>query len=141
MTIARQKKSGAFTLIELIAVMVVLSILAVVAIPKFFNYGNRAREAACRGVLGSVRTGISNFYADSSLSGTPAYPTLVQMTTVGTVMQDAIPENPYNNLSTVAQVAWTSAQPISGNYGWNYDPATGKFWANSDTTDVDENSW
>lgn len=130
-----------FTLIELIAVIIVLGILAVVAAPKFFDYGSRARESACRGILGAVRTGISNFYADSSLSGTAAYPTLTQLTTAGTVLQDAIPSNPYNNLAGVSTVTWASPPPVSGNHGWNYDPASGKFWANTNTSGVSENTW
>ena len=132
----------AFTLIELIAVLVVLAILAVVAIPRFYDYSDRARESACRGILGSVRTAVANFYANAALEdGAGAYPTLVELQTVGTVLQDAIPANPYNELDEIASVAWTSNAPVTGNYGWNYDPATGRFWANTDTTGVNENEW
>jgi prepilin-type N-terminal cleavage/methylation domain-containing protein len=40
------RSGGAFTLVELIAVIVVLAILAGVAIPRYFDYASRAREAS-----------------------------------------------------------------------------------------------
>ena len=136
-----------FTLIELIAVMIVLAILAGVAVPRYFDYTDRARTAALQGVLGNVRSAAANFYANSSLAGTPAYPTLAQLTTVGTVIQDAFPANPYNGLTTVTAATlgeWT-ARTASGSFGWRYyvdntqvPPAYG-FYCNSvnETTVVD----
>ncbi|MHC5007256.1 MAG: type IV pilin protein, partial [Planctomycetota bacterium] len=40
-----RSKAG-FTLIELMAVVLILAILAGVALPKFFNYQTQAREAS-----------------------------------------------------------------------------------------------
>jgi len=40
------RRCGAFTLIELIAVLVVLAVLAGVAIPRYFDFSQRARAAA-----------------------------------------------------------------------------------------------
>jgi prepilin-type N-terminal cleavage/methylation domain-containing protein len=136
-----KSRSHAFTLIELIAVIAVLAVLSVVAVPKYLDYSARARESACRGVLGNVRTAIANFYANSAISGTAAYPTLVQMQTNGTVLQDVVPANPYNNSATIAAAVWATTPPTSGTAGWNYDAASGKFWANSNTTGVTENTW
>lgn len=130
---------GAFTLVELIAVIVVLAILAGVAIPKYMDYSASAKQSACQGVLGGARSAISNFYLNSAVTGTAAYPTLVQMQTVGTVLQEVLPANPYNNSSTISAATWASTPPVSGVNGWNYDAAAGKFWANSST--VSENSW
>jgi prepilin-type N-terminal cleavage/methylation domain-containing protein len=129
-----------FTLIELIAVVVVLAILAGVALPKYFDYASEAKEAATRGALGGVRAGIANFYANSAISGTPAYPTLVQLETLGTVMQEPLPKNPYQDSNDVAAAVWDSSDPpVSGANGWNYDASAGRFWANSDGED--ENEW
>lgn len=129
-----------FTLIELIAVVVILAILAGVALPKYFDYAAQAKVSACKGALGGVRAGIANFYSNGAISGTAAYPTLVQIQTIGTVMQDIIPDNPYKNSGVVAAAAWDPTDPpVSGAAGWNYDAATGKFWANSNT--VGENLW
>lgn len=130
----------AFTLIELIAVIVVLAILSGVALPRFFDYSAKAKESACRGALGGVRSAIASFYSNSAVNGSPVYPTIAQLRTAGTVMQEAIPENPYNNDSRILAASWDASNPpVSGNRGWCYDEATGKFWANSDT--LDENTW
>lgn len=131
----------AFTLIELIAVIVVLAILSGIAIPKYIDYAAKAREASVRGTLGGVRSAIANFYANSAVNGNPTWPTLAQMQTFGAtgVMQEPIPANPYNGSAAIASATWATPPPVSGTHGWNYDPATGKFWANSNV--VGENAW
>ncbi|MCZ6444759.1 MAG: prepilin-type N-terminal cleavage/methylation domain-containing protein, partial [Planctomycetota bacterium] len=74
-----------FTLIELIAVIVVLAILVGIALPRYFDYAAQAREAATKGTLGGVRAGIANFLANEVVNGgTPDYPTLVELETLGT---------------------------------------------------------
>ena len=137
---SRRSARSAFTLIELIAVIVVLAILSGVAIPKYFDYAAQSKASACKGVLGGVRAGVANFYSNSAIAGSAGYPTLVQLQTVGTVMQDVMPSNPYNSSATIAAASYNAAAPpVSGANGWNYDVATGKFWANTNT--VGENAW
>jgi prepilin-type N-terminal cleavage/methylation domain-containing protein len=137
----------AFTLVELIAVIVVLAILAAVAVPRYFDYTDRARTSSVQGIVGNVRSALANFYANSSINGTPAYPTLAQLTTVGTVMQDAMPRNPYNNSAavTAADAAAWAARTVTGTDGWRYYfdntlavPAAG-FYCNSSTTSTASN--
>lgn len=131
----------AFTLIELIAVIVVLAIISVVAVPKFFDHSVKAKEASCKGVLGATRAAISNYYANQAVNGTARYPTLAEIQANGTVLQDAMPANPYNNSATIVGVSWTASNPTTGSAGWNYDATTGKFWANSNTSGVAENAF
>lgn len=137
-----------FTLIELIAVVVVLAILAGVALPKYFDWADQAKLSACEGALGGVRAGIANFYANQAMSGSAQYPTASELSTIGTVMQEAIPENPYNGLKTVKSTTTASDatnRVTDGTTGWYYyiddatTPTTYAFWANSDTAGVDEN--
>ena len=118
----RPLMSRAFTLIELIAVIVVLAILAGVAVPRYFDYTDRAKASATQGTLGNVRSAIQNFYANASLSGTPAYPTSAQLTTAGTVIQDSFPINSFNSLAnvTAATAAEYAARTASGAFGWRY---------------------
>ncbi len=141
----------AFTLIELIAVMVVLAVLAGIAVPKYFDYAARARSASLQGSLGGIRTGVANFFADSSFNGSAAYPTFAELTTTGTVMQEALPANPYNGLNTVQSVnkAAADARTTSNltQFGWNYyvdnslTPPEALFYANStDATTVADGS-
>ncbi len=142
-----------FTLIELMAVVLILAILAGVALPRFFNYQDQARVAACKGILGGVRSGVASFYADDAIGGdiTPDYPTLIELTTVGTVMQEVIPENPYGGTTpavvTAAAKAAAQASPrtltgAAGIGGWAYyeGDATNAaiFYANTDTGTIDE---
>lgn len=137
----RHPVARAFTLIELIAVIVVLAILAGVAVPKYFDYSSRAKTAALQGTLGNVRSAIQIFYANAAITGTAAYPTLTQLTTTGTVLQDNFPVNPYNNLNSVTAATSTeyTNRTVSGTAGWRYyvdntttPPACG-FYCNSST--------
>jgi len=142
-----------FTLIELMAVVLILAILAGVALPRFFDYQTRAREAACKGTLGGVRAGIANFYANEAITnGTAAYPTLAQLTTIATVMQEAIPDNPYGGTTPGAVEPALKADADgrdlvggAGIGGWAYFDGTGGFpavfYANTDTGTIDENSF
>lgn len=137
----RSRFAPAFTLIELIAVIIVLAILAGVAVPRYFDYTDRARSSALVGTVGNVRSAIANFYANASVTGTPAFPTLVQLTTAGTVLQDAFPNNPYNNFNTVTAATLTewNARTVTGTAGWRYyvdnatNPPAYGFYANSTT--------
>ena len=143
-----------FTLIELMAVVLILAILAGVALPKFFDYQVTAREAACKGTLGGVRAGIANFYANQAVTtGTAAYPTLAELTTIGSVMQEVLPDNPYGGTTAngveVASKAEAVARTIvnSPDNGWAYFAGTGGdaaiFYANTDSDPgtVDENDF
>ena len=141
----------AFTLVELIAVLVVLAILSGVALPKYFDYTARAKASAMQGTLGGMRTAISNFYVNSALDGTASYPTIEELETLGTVMQEPIPANPYNGFTDVIEANRNQANNRrvrrNTNAGWRYyvdnstTPPTYILYANNDdeTTVEDEN--
>ncbi len=135
-----------FTLIELMAVVVILAVLGGIALPKFFDHAAQARKSACVGALGGVRAGVASFYADKAINSASArYPTLAELTG-GSVMQEAVPENPYNNSGAIvtATYANSTARTIGGAQGWRYYSGGGTgsrpvFWANSNT--VSENGF
>jgi prepilin-type N-terminal cleavage/methylation domain-containing protein len=154
MTIVRRRNpvARAFTLIELVAVIVVLTILSGIAIPKYFDYAAKGKEKITRDTLNVVRSAVDRFHANSAATnaattnsagnGAAAYPTLAQMQTLGAVLQEPIPANPYNNSATIALSTWnTGSPPVAGTAGWNYDPTVGRFWANSNTAGINENQW
>ena len=144
LVVRRNPVARAFTLIELIAVIIVLAILSGIAIPKYIDYAAQAKSSSVKGTLGAVRSAIANYYANSALTGTAAWPTLGTMQTFGAtgVMQEAIPSNPYvtgTGAADIAAATWAATPPVSGTNGWNYDASNGKFWANSNS--VGENAW
>jgi MSHA pilin protein MshA len=51
----RKQESG-FTLIELIAVLVILGILAATAVPRFINLSDEAHDAAVENIAGSLES-------------------------------------------------------------------------------------
>ena len=140
---AKLSDDRGFTLIELVIIIVILGILAAVAIPQYQNITNEAREAQCRALLGSLRSGITIFYANQAVTtGIATWPTVVQLETVNTVMAQRLPENPYvaatdapDSIVTGVAVGVT----VGTRGGWAYNPVTGEIWANSSV--VGENNW
>ncbi len=151
--------SRAFTLIELMAVVLILAILAGVALPKFFDYQTAARESACKGALGGIRAGLANFYANRAIvAGVASYPTLTELTAIGSVMNEVLPDNPYAAAAGIGSpngvVAASLAESVARTVvdttnGWAYYPgsattgAAAVFYANTDSDDgtVDENDF
>jgi prepilin-type N-terminal cleavage/methylation domain-containing protein len=66
------KKEEGFTLVEVIAVLVILGILAAVAIPKFFDMQDTAREKAMIGAVGELNGQVALSFAQNALNNLPA---------------------------------------------------------------------
>ncbi len=142
---------SAFTFLEVMAVVVVLGILAAMVIPKMSGVTDDARASALRSSLGGVRAGIAAFRSRAILAGSAPYPALAQLTTPGVVLQQDVPENPFNHLTTVQAVSRAQADSRAvvspSSFGWNYcvdnasDPPVAIFYANSsDATTVSDGS-
>ena len=58
------KKQAGFTLIELVAVLVILALLGAMAVPRFVDVSNDALVAAQNGSVAAVRTGHAMAIAD-----------------------------------------------------------------------------
>lgn len=156
--LAMRTHQHAFTLVELLLVVVILGILAAVAIPQFSDSSAEAKAASLQSNLAVVRQAIE-YYRTNHNGKYPGYPaaggaptaaeTTNQLTLAskadgstaapgtagygyGPYIREALPENPINGLATVLVVADSDSFKTADNTtGWIYQPLTGRIRANS----------
>jgi prepilin-type N-terminal cleavage/methylation domain-containing protein len=68
------EKKG-FTLVELIMVIAIIVILAAIAIPKFIDINNNAKNAADEHTIRNLKATASLLYLKSQAEGDPVWPT------------------------------------------------------------------
>ncbi|MBX3395187.1 MAG: prepilin-type N-terminal cleavage/methylation domain-containing protein [Phycisphaerae bacterium] len=141
-------RNHAFTLIELVTVIVIIGILSVVAVPMFLDYKIDAMKSTCKGAVGAMRAGIANFRAWSTTDAGGAvarFPTITELETAGTILRDGVPDNPFDGGATknnvVDATGETSGTIVGSDGGWCYNPDTGEVWANTLTKSVLESQF
>jgi len=100
-----------FTLIELVIVLALLAILAAVAVPRFVNLADDARQATAMAELGALRASAQLFYASGAVAGNPVFPA----SDVALIAQ----------LDTDLTQLTASTGVAAGTFNWTYNPATG----------------
>jgi len=123
----------AFTLVELVVVILILGILAGIAAPKLLNTSKTATDNGIRQTLSIVRDAIELYAADQA-----ALPPCANATTS---LQDALipyirgtfPASPVGAKNN--QVTATTTTPAAADgtptTGWKYNTTTGEFICNS----------
>jgi prepilin-type N-terminal cleavage/methylation domain-containing protein len=150
------RRRDAFTLIEVLIVVVIMAVLAATIIPQFSSSTEDAKESSLQFNTHTLRSQIE-LYKVHHLG---KYPTVIGDATDGWLPQltgatnaaggvgtlgDAdypygpyvdgeIPANPFDNKNAVTSVDLGGAKPtaVSGSAGgWQYDPKTGAVWPNN----------
>jgi general secretion pathway protein G len=153
-----------FTLVEILIVVMIVGILAAVAIPKFANASQSARESSLKEDLRLLRTQLGVYKSQHSLY--PGYPAgngsqnptaavaidqLLKCTdnagntsATGSAIYkwgpylNLIPPNPINGNASLKILSDSDAFTPDGTTGWLYQPSTGQVKANvvgNDSTD------
>ncbi|KQC10664.1 MAG: hypothetical protein APR62_11675 [Smithella sp. SDB] len=77
------KNEKGFTLIEIVAVLLILGILAAVAVPKYVSIMEQARINAAQTAIAEVKAQCSNYYVSQMLSGNGTTTNIAVQTSVG----------------------------------------------------------
>jgi general secretion pathway protein G len=152
-------KHTAFTLVEILIVVIILGILAVIVLPQFSNATQTAKASMLADGLRVYRTqtsvykaqhqGVAPGYPDGDRTAAPTQAAFLDQMTLssdptgataavgtagyryGPYFSQAI-QNPINNLSTVTILADNAAMPAEpdGTTGWYFKPSTMEMRAN-----------
>jgi general secretion pathway protein G len=141
MAVKRNSSHRAFTLVEILIVVVILGILAAIVVPQFTSATNESRENALKMSLHRIRQqleiyeqqhdgdypSLENFEEQMTL----ASDSLGNTAAVGT---DGFPHGPY--IREIPKNPFTSTNTVGdgavGDSDWYYDEITGEFAANDE---------
>jgi general secretion pathway protein G len=137
----------AFTLIEVLIVVVIMAVLAATIIPQFSSSTKDAKESQLSFNMHTLRSQIE-LYKIHHLGSYPAItgsdlPQLTHETNAqgdvnagasdptsypyGPYVDGELPNNPFNDLNTVATGTGAAGD---GSSGWQYNATTGRIWPN-----------
>ena len=137
-------RNSAFTLIEVLIVVVIMAVLAATVIPQFASSTTDAKESTAKFNMHSLRSQIELYRIHHGEYPTLSDNTLPQMLDAtdagGTISStgaygpylDAIPPNPYDNESLIYTASSDSpTEETSDGKGWQYHQASGGIWPNN----------
>lgn len=125
-------RRSAFTLVELVVVILILGILAGVAAPKLLNTSKTAKENGLRQTLAIVRDAIELYAADQGALPPCANATTSLQDALKPYIRGTFPSAPLgSNLNNqVTATTTTPAVAVAAATGWVYNTTTGEFICN-----------
>ena len=141
-------KRQAFTLIEVLIVVIIMAVLAATIIPQFSSSTDDAKSSSLEFNLHTIRSQIEMYklhhlgklptvadFAKQMTSKTNLSGGFTGDTPYGPYIQGEIPANPFSSGSNdVVSVATPGTVPkdiVAGGAGWQYDETTGGFYPNN----------
>lgn len=126
----RNKQRNAFTLIEVLIVVIIMAVLAATIIPQFADSTNDAKKSALDYNLHTMRSQVELYKMHAG-----SYPATLSDLTSTTPdgfgpYVDAVPQNPFNGSAAEAAVGAVPAGPNGSGEGWLYMNTTGRIWGN-----------
>lgn len=126
-------------------VVAIVSLLSAVAIPRFSNMLGKSREAALKGKLGTLRSALSIYYADTE--GIFPLDVGIALTSGGRYLDQIPPaeipgyttHSMNNRVGAVACAEWDCTDNTGAAY--RYDPANGHLALNCLHTDTTARTW
>ena len=137
-------RRNAFTLIELVVVIMILGILAGVAAPKLLNVSADATDNGLKQSLAIIRDAIELYAADPANSGN--LPPCANATTsfqnaVAPYIRGDFPASPVGITNNQVKASTTDPLVADGTVtGWMYNTTTGEFICNSTATTASDAS-
>lgn len=130
----RKRRLGAFTLVEILIVVVILGILAAVVVPKFASATQQAQETATLDQLQRIRRAMAVYFVRNNSQYpqvTAGSGTWGQLVGVGS---GYLKDPPINNYvggpnAGVIRIGNSADGSFVTTHGWVVDPATGNVWA------------
>ncbi len=142
-------RRDAFTLIEVLIVVIIMAVLAATIIPQFSSSTNDAKESSLKFNLHTIRSQIEMYKVHHSgkvptldnFQDQMTKPTDINGNTSGSNLdygpyfQGQVPANPFNNFNllktTTATTEAAAKAAVGGDYGWLYNETTGDFYPNN----------
>ncbi len=137
----------AFTLIEVLIVVIIMAVLAATIIPQFSSSTEDAKNSTLSFNLHTIRSQIEMYkvhhlgnvpslanFADQMTKATNVDGGFDGDTPYGPYIQGELPVNPFNHSRDVVAVASAGDVPeavVAGGAGWQYDETTGGFYPNN----------
>lgn len=142
-------RRSAFTLIEVLIVVIIMAVLAATIIPQFSSSTADAKMSSLKFNLHTIRSQIEMYkvhhnstlpaltsFADqmtkaTNISGSTSGDNLIY----GPYFQGEVPTNPFNDSNALATTTATNETEakaaVSGTAGWLYNATTGGFYPNN----------